>query len=399
MNIKKRMEKNRYLYSTITEDLSKKMVFLGGPRQVGKTTLSQMISRDAYGRKSCYLNWDNRGDRQRILSREYDAEAKILIFDEVHKFKEWKTHLKGEYDKGKDDFSILVTGSARLDVFRKGGDSLMGRYHYYRLHPFSLPEMRNRHNGVVPFEPIDFSNFSKADNTQCEELFTFGGFPEPLLAGDMKTWRRFQNERVDRLVREDIRDLENIRDLSAIQILVELLPGKVGSLLSLNSLREDLQVAHKTVSSWMDILEKFYYHYRIYPFAYKTIKSLRKEPKLYLWDWSEVKEKPQRLENMVASHLLKFVHYLYDAEGYKSELFFLRDIEGREVDFLVTIDRKPWFAVEVKNNDTDIDKNLRYFKEKLQLPLVYQIVSNTDIDVVKDGVRVMSVNRFLSGLV
>lgn len=232
-----------------------------------------------------------------------------------------------------------------------------------------------------------------------DRLFHFGGFPEPFFKQDDKTLRRWQNERVDRLIREDIRDIELIRDLSRLEILVGMLPEKVGSLLSLNSMREDIGVTHVTLSRWMDMLERFYYHFRLRPFAATHIKSLRKEPKLYLWDWSEAPSKAARFENMVASHLLKFAHFLHDAEGYKIDVFFLRDIEGREADFLVTHDRTPWFAVEVKQSDTAPSKQLRYFVEKLSIPFAYQVVAEHGIDFTKDGVRVMSGDVFLGGLV
>lgn len=231
------------------------------------------------------------------------------------------------------------------------------------------------------------------------DLLKFGGFPEPFLKKDQPTLRRFHNERTDRLIKEDIRDIEQVRDLSALQILVEILPSKVGSLLSLNALRGDLEVAHKTVKTWMDILERFYYHFRIYPYAFTTIKSLRKEPKMYLWDWSQVTDEGARLENMVASHLLKMTHFLYDAYGHKVELYFLRDIEGREVDFLVAVNRKPWLGIEVKSGKEDISGPLAYFADKLKTPFTYQLVKETGIDYWKKNIRVMSVDKFLSGLV
>jgi len=228
----------------------------------------------------------------------------------------------------------------------------------------------------------------------------FGGFPEPLLKQSEKELRRWHNQRVERLVKEDIRDLENIRNLSLLQILVDVLPGKVGSLLSLNSLREDLSVAHKTVSNWVDVLERFYYHFRIYPFHHKKIKSLKKEPKLYMWDWSEVPDNSgARLENIVASHLLKMCHFLNDVDGYKTDLHFLRDTEGREVDFLVTENGKPWLAVEVKSGSKEISKNLTYFGNRLEIPFLYQVVSENDIDIRKDTVRIISLDRFLVSLV
>jgi len=210
--------------------------------------------------------------------------------------------------------------------------------------------------------------------------------------------RRWHNERTDRLVRDDIRDMQNIRELSLMQLLVDTLPGKVGSLLSLNSLREDLQVAYKTVAAWMDILERFYYCFRVYPFHHSRVRSLKKEPKLYLWDWSEVPTKPPLLENMVASHLLKFCHFLKDWEGYRMNLYYIRDTSGREVDFLVAEKDTPWFAVEVRSADVEPSGNLRYFGQRMNIPFLYQVVLNKDVDQVQDSVRVMSLDKFLAAL-
>ena len=392
------MLRDRYLERSIVSDLKSKMVFIGGPRQVGKTTLAEIIAKKYY-RKYAYLNWDNREDRKNIIQGKMGADFPLVIFDEIHKYRKWKNYLKGEFDKNKDKFAILVTGSARLDLYRHGGDSLMGRYHYYRLHPFSVAEVLKRNKVPHPFKELKSFDNRKKSKKVFADLLKFGGFPEPFLKKDLKTLRRFHNERIDRLIKGDIRDIEQVRDLSALQVLVELLPAKVGSLLSLNSLREDLQVTHKTVSLWIDILERFYYHFRIYPFSTKVIKSLRKEPKMYLWDWSEVDEEGARFENMVASHLLKFVHFLHDAEGYKAELFFLRDIEGREVDFLVTVDRRPWFAVEAKVKETKPSKYLKYFADRLKIPFTYQVVEKADVDFYQKGSRIISADKFLSGLI
>lgn len=389
------MTKDRYLHQFITQDLKKKMVFIGGPRQVGKTTLAQFIGKQNY-QNFTYLNWDSREDRKDILAGKYRAESNLVIFDELHKYKQWKNYLKGEFDKYQDKFNILVTGSARLDLYRRGGDSLMGRYHYYRLHPFSLAEVISSKSNLKIFKELEFS---QPEPKIFKNLLTFGGFPEPFLAQDNKTLRRFHNERADRLVRGDIRDLEQVRDLSALQVLVEILPEKVGSLLSLNALREDLGVAHKTISLWVDILERFYYHFRVYPFAFKTIKSLRREPKMYLWDWSQVSSAPAKLENIIASHLLKTVHFLYDALGYKAELYFLRDVAGREADFLLTIDKKPWLAIEVKLADEQISPALKYFQQKLKISYVYQIIGASGIDYWQDNIRLISADKFLTALV
>ncbi|MBU3965649.1 ATP-binding protein [Patescibacteria group bacterium] len=389
--------KTRYLYPYIAKDLVKKMVFVGGPRQVGKTTLAKLIGKGEY-QNPLYLNWDNRDDRKKIIAGQLDYESDLLIFDEIHKYKQWKNYLKGEFDKNKDKHNYLITGSARLDLYRRGGDSLLGRYHYYRLHPFSLREALGIEPNLEIGQPLKFVKSEKIGGI-FRDLLAFGGFPEPFLEKNEITARRFHSERIDRLVREDIRDLEAVRDISALQILAEILPSKVGSLFSLNALREDFGVAHKTISLWVEILERFYYHFRIYPFTSSVFKSLRKEPKIYLWDWSQLEDRAAKLENIVASHLLKAVHFLRDVYGYKTELYFLRDRDGKEVDFLVTVDRKPWFAAEVKSKDKTVSKNLIYFAGKLRLPYAYQITEDDGVDFEKDNVRVVSASKFLSGLV
>lgn len=392
------MLQKRYLQAKIEQDLQHKMVFIGGPRQVGKTTLSHLVGNEQYAQFS-YLNWDTAEDRRKILAAQFDATAKLLIFDEIHKYRQWKNYIKGQFDKYHDRFAMLVTGSARLDLYQKGGDSLMGRYFYYRLHPFSLAELlATQALPIEPFQELQFSEHKQSFAT-VQTLLQFGGFPEPFFSASSETLRRWHNQRMDRLIKDDIRELETIRDLSALQILVELLPQRVGSALSLNALREDLAVAFGTIKLWVDILERFYYHFRIYPFTASTIKSLRKEPKLYLWDWSQVPETSAQLENLVASHLLKLCHYLYDAKGFKAELFYLRDLDQREVDFLVVVDKKPWLAIEVKSSDQAISPHLRYFGKKLHIPFQYQVVNTDQVDFIQDNIRVMSVAKFLTGLV
>lgn len=389
--------KKRYLELPILKDLENKMVFVGGARQVGKTSLAKYIAEKHFNSYD-YLNWDYADDRKNILHSRFKGDTELILFDEIHKYRDWKNYLKGQFDKHKSDFKIMVTGSARLDVYRRGGDSLMGRYFYFRLHPFSIAEFLEKNNRLIPLDKIYFLDSTKETKEALKIAMKFGGFPEPIIKQSEKELRRWHNQRVDRLVKEDIRDLENIRELSLLQILVDILPTKVGSLLSLNSLREDLSVAHKTISKWMEILERFYYHFRIYPFNHKKIKSLKKEPKLYLYDWSEVSNYSKKVENIVASHLLKTCHFLNDAEGYKAELHFLRDIEGREVDFLVTENSKPWFAVEVKVSAEESAKNLSYFGNKLRIPFLYQVVSKENVDTRRDNIRFISLDKFLASL-
>lgn len=393
------MIKKRYLEKPVVQDLKDKMVFMAGPRQVGKTTLALSIGKKVYPGKYAYLNWDNRDDRKIILNSTFRADKDLIIFDEIHKYKNWKNYLKGEYDKYKDRFKMLITGSARLDIYKRGGDSLLGRYYYYRLHPFSLNEMLEKSGKAKAFQSLEFADSKKEHRNKLDILLKFGGFPEPLIKQNERTLRRWHNQRVDRIIKEDIRDIENLRDLSALQILVEILPEKIGSLLSLNSLREDLNVTHKTISLWVDILERFYYHFRIYPFANKKIKSLRKEPKIYLWDWSELSGEAEKFENMIASHLLKFCHFLVDSQGIKANLYYIRDIEKREVDFLVTVDGKPWFCVEAKTSFKRIPVSLIYFKERLKIPFTYEVVKEENIDFLKDNIRVISASKFLTAFI
>jgi len=390
------MLKRRYLTSCVIEDLKEKMVFVSGPRQVGKTTLSREIIAQHF-QSYAYFSWDFKDDRKQILESNWPADAELLILDEIHKYKKWKTLLKGSFDKFRDRYKFLVTGSARLNVFRKGGDSLQGRYHNFRLHPFSLAEMSQRQNRLHVFEELSFQ--STQLKSDFEALYRFGGFPEPLIKQSERTLRRWHREKIERLFREDIREMEQIRDLSSMQLLADVLPDRVGSLLSVNSLREDLEVSFRSAAHWIDILETFYYHFRIYPFSSKKIRSLKKEPKLYLWDWSEIEDDGNRFENCVASHLLKLVNFLQDYEGYDATLHFLRDRDKREVDFLVAIDGKPWFACEAKLHDGDISSHLTYFKERLKIPFVYQVVKEYDKDVMKNGIRVLPATKFLSALV
>lgn len=389
------MLKKRYLTPFIVEDLKEKMVFVSGARQVGKTTLSKELVTHFYPHFD-YYNWDYKEDRKQVLAAKWSPDANLIILDEIHKNRKWKTLIKGYWDKFKDKYKFLVTGSARLNVFRRGGDSLQGRYHNYRLHPFSLAEYGNGNNIIEPLKELTIQSVSL--QKELEILFHFGGFPEPLLKQNERQLRRWHREKTERLFREDILEMEMIRDMGNLQLLCDMLPEKVSSLLSLNTLREDLEVSHKAVSHWTNVLEAFYYCYRIYPFVTKTIRSLKKEPKLYLWDWSEVKNEGARFENLVASHLLKLVHFIQDYEGYKCQLQYLRDRDKREVDFLVTIDDKPWFACEAKFQDEDPSANLKYFKDRLNIPYAYQIAYQGSKDYLSNGIRILPAAKFLGSL-
>ena len=346
------MKKVRYLKKPVSKDLLEKMIFIGGPRQVGKTTLARQLIKN----KKSYFNWDNVEHRYSIIKNQLPTSMKELIFDEIHKFAKWRNFIKGFYDTYGDKTKIIVTGSARLDHFKKGGDSLFGRYRYFRLHPFSLRELNNRP------KPNDVNT-----------LLNLGGFPEPVLKGSQKSYRRWALERLNRVVYTDINDLENIREISSIEVLNHSLSDRVGSVLSIENLRQDLQVSHNTVARWLDILQTLYVCYRIAPFSSSKIRAVKKEKKLYLWDWAQVSDPGARFENMVAGQLLKYCHFVEDTEGYQMDLQYLRDREGREVDFVVLKDKKALFAVECKVSDQAPSKTIKYFKERVKIPEFYQV--------------------------
>ena len=347
----------RYLAPVVAEVLPRKMAFVGGPRQVGKTTLAlSLLGARADETHPAYFNWDDPRSAARLRRVELPAGESLLVLDEVHKYARWRNLVKGIHDTEKSRRRIVVTGSARLDYYRKGGDSLVGRYRYFRLHPFSLREMSAR-----------------PTRSDVDTLLRFGGFPEPLLSQDEREHRIWQRDRVSRVVRDDLRDLEQVREISLVEHLVDLLPSRVGSPLSVKSLREDLAVDHKTVERWLTILENLYLCFRIAPFGAPRVRAVKKERKLYLWDWSMAPEGGARFENLVASQLLKYCHFVEDTEGHAMELRFLRDTDKREVDFVVLRDRTPLFAVECKSGERSVSPAIRYFAECTGIPRFFQV--------------------------
>jgi predicted AAA+ superfamily ATPase len=370
----------RYLKNPVTKDLKDRMVFIGGPRQVGKTTFALTFLSEPIEKHPAYLNWDNITTRSSLLKGELPGKEKSIVLDEIHKFARWRNLVKGFYDTNKSERSFIITGSARLDYYSKGGDSLQGRYHYYRLHPFSLTEL-NKEPSMEDFR----------------RLLKFGGFPEPCLKGDERFWRRWQRERTHRVIYEDIRDLENVKDISLLELLAAELPNRVGAPLSVKNLKELFQVSHETVERWLKIFERMYYCFRIPPYGPPKVRAVKKEQKLYLWDWSIVPEPGPRFENFIASHLLKYCHFREDTEGYRMDLRFLRDTDRREVDFVVLEEGKPLFAVECKAGEKNINPSLYYFIERTKIPKFYQVHEGTR-DFEKRGVRVLPIRTFCKEL-
>jgi predicted AAA+ superfamily ATPase len=361
------MSKNdtRYLIEQVVSDLQRrKMVFLGGPRQVGKTTFAKKLLKDFNGKEAGYVSWDDPKDRPKLLRGEIPGDVDLVVLDEVHKYRGWRNLIKGIYDKNKDKVRFLVTGSARLDYYRRGGDSLQGRYFFCRLHPYSLNELQNI-----------TSEGQTADSTEdtVSKLFRFGGFPEPLFSEDERFHRRWNRERLKRVIQEDLIGLEDVEDISNLELLMGALPDRVASPLSMRSLGEDLQVSPTTIKRWLKILENLFYIFRIAPFGSPKIRAVKKEQKCYLWDWSTIELPGPRFENMVALQLLKYCHYIEDTEGYDMELRYIRDTDKREVDFVVIKDKKPLFAVEAKLKDENLSPHIKYFAERTSIPEFFQV--------------------------
>ena len=369
--------KPRYLVPQVLHDLREKMTFVAGPRQVGKTTLARSLP----GAKAGYLSWDVAGDRERILRGEFPP-GKLWAFDEIHKYRKWRGLLKGLFDGRRAGQRILVTGSARLDLYRYGGDSLQGRYHLLRLHPLSAAELK------------------LTRPAELRDLLTLGGFPEPYFSGSEVAARRWSREYRNLLVREEITSLERVSDLGSLELLALRLPELVGSPLSLNALREDLQVAHKTVAGWVSVLERLYAVFRLAPFGAPRLRAVKKEQKHYHYDWSLVPGEAARFENLVASHLLKWVHLEQDAKGRDIDLRYFRDTDGREVDFVVVEGRTPILFVEAKRGDQDVDRGLKYLRTRFPKVDAWQLSETGTKDyVTPDGIRVAPALAFLRNLV
>jgi len=351
------------------------MAFLVGPRQVGKTT----SSRTSAGEHRCFT-WDRQTDRK-LLTRGADAIAeelelttlrrgkKTVVFDEIHKYRKWKSFLKGFFDVHGDAARILVTGSARLGFFRRGGDSLMGRYFPYRMHPLSIAELVRTDLGAGPL-----AKPTAPPAGAMEQLLAFGGFPEPFLRGEVRFYNRWRRLRTELLFREDLRDLTQVQEVGQVQVLADLIANRVGGLVNYSSLATAANISVDTVRRWVAVLEGLFFCFSLRPWFSNVPKSLRKQPKLFLWDWSLVRDRGARRENLVASHLLKAVHLWTDIGLGDFDLCFLRDKAKREVDFVVIRDGEPWFLVEVKSSASrSINPSLHYFRDKLGVDHAFQL--------------------------
>jgi predicted AAA+ superfamily ATPase len=372
---------DRIYYTVALEHFARgnEMLFFPGPRQVGKTTVAEKLM-EHYSR-SVYLNWDTTETKSLILEgnrtlgeslnlNQLTGNSPLIIFDELHKYRNWKNFLKGFFDLYKNKAHIGVTGSSKLDIYHRGGDSLMGRYIPYRMHPLSVAEILRT---TVPKSEI--SAPESIDEKAFESLWNFGGFPAPFLRADSRFHRQWTNLRHQQLFREDIKDLTNIQEIGQLEILLLLLKEQIGKLQNRDSLSKKLQVANQTIERWLKTLESFFTIFRVKPWTQNVTRSLIKEPKIFFWDWSNISDIGDRSENFVASHLLKAVHFWTDMGYGEYDLYFLRNKEKKEVDFLVSKNGKPWFLVEVKHsNNSSISENLYYYQDMLSVPHAFQVI-------------------------
>jgi len=355
----------------------RQMVFLMGPRQVGKTTVS-LESAEVWP-KHYYFNWDNPAEKLLFIEgpnaiakqaglEELSEDKPILIFDEIHKYGKWKNFLKGFFDLYEKKTKIIVTGSARLNIYKKGGDSLMGRYFYYRIHPLTVAEITS-----PTLIPNEIREPSPIDPGDWAALLEHGGFPEPFIQRSKAFSKRLRAIRKDQLFKEDIRDGTRIQELGQLEILAELLRKQAAESMDYQSLSKKVGVSIDTIRRWLEVLKSFYYCFSIQPWSKNITRSLIKEPKLYLWDWSLVDEEGHRNENLVASHLLKATHFWSDRGLGEYGLYYLRTKDKIETDFLVTKDKKPWFLVEVKTKAKGLSPALYHFQKETAAPHAFQV--------------------------
>lgn len=381
---------------------NRQMAFIVGPRQVGKTTTALSLSDNL-----TYLNWDNEEHRSLIIDgpkaifdKMASIPSKAITFDEIHKYKNWKNYLKGFFDTyEKHNIKVTVTGSAKLDTFRKGADSIMGRYFQYRLHPITIAETLR-----TSIPQTEFSDPIKISDDDYSALLNFGGFPEPFIKRNTRFYNKWKKSRQQMLFYEDIRELTNIQEINQVELLAEILKHQAGQQTSYASLSRKVRASENSIRKWLETLEATYFCFSIRPWSTNVSRSLLKEPKVYLWDWSNVRDEGAKHENMVASHLLKAVHFWQDSGLGEYSLHYLRTKDKREVDFLVCRNNQPWFLVEVKtSSNRSLNKNLQYFHERLKTEHAFQVVFSNDFEdynclEFKNPV-IVSAKTFLSQLV
>jgi len=363
------------LVGHVSED--RQMAFVSGPRQVGKTTTATDFVENPH-----YFSWDNDDHRRLLLAGPQTvmdsiglSDSNIIVFDELHKWTGWKNFLKGFFDThSRRGFKVVVTGSARLDAYRRGADSLMGRYFLYRMHPLTVGEI------VHPRGPGDLLTGPRPiGDEDFAALQRFGGFPEPYLRRNPRFYNRWKGNRLKLLLREDLRDSTRILEVGQVELLAEFLRQRAGQNAGFASLAKMIRASEDSIRRWIAVLESLYFCFLIRPWSHNVPRSLLKEPKVYLWDWSVIDNPGSRDENLVASHLLKAVNWWQDTGHGDFGLFYLRTKDKREVDFVVVRNNKPWFLVEAKSSGArPLSRNLSWFQERTGAEHAFQVVVDGD---------------------
>ncbi|MBL7198373.1 MAG: ATP-binding protein [Candidatus Omnitrophica bacterium] len=403
----------RKLYINLWESLSseKQMIFLSGPRQVGKTTLAKFIA-GSYSNKY-YFNWDIISNKKLLIKdpaffqhiNRVDSTKPIVILDEIHKYRQWKNYLKGIYDEFKNEYVFLVSGSGRLDTYQKGGDSLAGRYFKFHLFPFTIAELSRENRDFSDFinNPLKNFDINKSQSTKkvWNALFNTGGFPEPFVKGTKAFLTRWSLNYYHQIVREDIRDVSDIRRINSVDLLFSLLPSKVGSPLSINNLAQDIQAAFDSIKSWLALFESFYLIFRLSPWTRKVSRAISKEKKLYLFNYTEIQDKGSMFENMVALELFRAINNWNDYGLGRFTLHFIRNKEKEEVDFLIADKNNPVLLVEAKFSDEAVSKSLLHFQNDLDVPAVQLVNNENTYRYFKNGknnILVVTAHQWLSSL-
>ena len=371
----------RYLTRELQRDLQKKMVLLAGPRQCGKTTLAKSLL-DARGQ---YLNWDITKDRRVIREIAWPKDASLVVLDELHKAPKWKNLLKGVVDEFGNQPPLLITGSARLDAFRRTGDALTGRHYFYRMHPIDVAESKR----FLPTMPLE---------ERVRRLLESGGFPEAFLNPQEAT--RLRNDRMELVTREDLRDLSRVSSWRGPADLIELLRERVGKPTNYDNLAQSLGVSPPTVKSWVELLEKLYIVFLLPPYSTRLSRSIRKDRRIFFYDCAAAYDPSggAQLENLVACSLLKFAQFRKDSAGENWDVFYLRDKEGREVDFVITRNRRVHWLIEVKSSDDTVGTSLGYYSRKLKPTASIQLVLNLRRGQEKSGIKILPLGKWLEML-
>ncbi len=371
---------NRYLKEAVLEDLDSKIIMVSGPRQAGKTTFSKFL-KPSY----TYLNYDLAEHRKLLQEKAWAHQTSLVIFDEIHKMNEWKRFLKGIYDTKTNNQAMLVTGSAKLDMFRKTGDSLAGRYFSFRLHPFDIKELNKV--GLLAKNPQE----------TIEQLLTVSGFPEPFLNGKQQFYQRWRKTYLDVILRQDLLDLTAIKNISVMETLIEMLRYRVGSPVSALSLAQDLQISPQTVQQWLSVLEGLYVIFKISPYHKNIARSLLKESKYYFYDTAYVLGNSGiKYENLIANSLQKEIQRIEDITGKSTNLFYLRNRAGNKIDFCIQIEDQPFILIEVKEKDDNLSSNLVYFSQYFQNPQLIQLVRYLEYPKeYPNGAKIVSATEWL----